>query len=865
MRRIKSIYASVTSIILCLLGISSHKQAAAGKEPSPSRLQYGTPPADWPQCPHHQLRMELTIYFYAQNKEIYFHCSSELTSGKSGTSKSLPSFVHAVNIPIVCITRCGGIRDSYADLLARLNVTGYRKFIVSDTVTTTLNSSHLVDLNVTTLEISTSIASKIYLDQEFLKPLANFTEELLLNKVSLPPLPPSNRLKKVFMNNGISRGIWGGCMHLLELNISRWRWNTTQGAPPPCWLANCTKLQQLSFTNVDFKQLSQEALGKLFVGLKALKILEISNAGLERLPSNFLTDLTDLTVLNLSINELMHLPSKLLLPVSRTLHTLMLSGNLHLSDLCDASDDDDDDDDEIVNATTLLRLPSLRRLSLSGTNASRICASWSRDMPALTRLELRSNKIHKVRFRDIKWLGAHPSELHMTGSRVRSIVYDKEDYLEVKKGNCSKFAVKLFINLPLLCDCHSYWFARSVAECPEHVTLSSPLRCSSGLPLSGSGAPLSSMVCERYPDECAPACTCYWREREDATVANCSAVADGRLPLIPHLRELNAASSQIETLEDIPETILYADLQHNKISSVSAETAAALFSVPDRRINLAGNPIICDCKNEAFIQSIQQHELQVEDYNMTKCADGREINSILIGELCALSLTLIMVYSLSPAVVLLIMALASFGFFYRYQETVKIFLYARGWCSCWINERGIDRDKKYDAFVSYSHVDEHFVYRQLIPELEGEPHCFKLCIHTRDWVVGEWIPVQVALSVEESRRTIILLSSNFLDSVWGRLEFRTAHKNAIREGRSRVIIVLLEEVGQHQNLDKELKAYLNTNTYVKWGDPHFWQKLRSALPQRNDEYQDQRVGKQVALELQRMQQQRPLAITAPPI
>ena len=140
-----------------------------------------------------------------------------------------------------------------------------------------------------------------------------------------------------------------------------------------------------------------------------------------------------------------------------------------------------------------------------------------------------------------------------------------------------------------------------------------------------------------------------------------------------------------------------------------------------------------------------------------------------------------------------------------------------------------ERDKLFDAFISYSSKDEAFVSEELAPLLEHGDPSYKLCLHYRDFPVGAYIADTIVQAVESSRRTIMVLSENFIKSEWCRFEFKSAHHQVLRDRRRRLIVILLGEV-PHKDLDPDIRLYLKTNTYLQWGDKLFWEKLRFALP-----------------------------------
>lgn len=132
-----------------------------------------------------------------------------------------------------------------------------------------------------------------------------------------------------------------------------------------------------------------------------------------------------------------------------------------------------------------------------------------------------------------------------------------------------------------------------------------------------------------------------------------------------------------------------------------------------------------------------------------------------------------------------------------------------------------ERDKPFDAFISFSCMDEPFVMEQVLPALDD----YRICVYHRD----ADCPDSIVHAIDTSRRTVLVLSQNFIKTEWCRFEFKSAHHQVLRDRRKRLIIILLGEIS-FKNLDPELQLYLKTNTCLEWGQKFFWEHLRFALP-----------------------------------
>ena len=74
----------------------------------------------------------------------------------------------------------------------------------------------------------------------------------------------------------------------------------------------------------------------------------------------------------------------------------------------------------------------------------------------------------------------------------------------------------------------------------------------------------------------------------------------------------------------------------------------------------------------------------------------------------------------------------------------------------------------FDVFISYSHTDQEWVKNWLLPRLEAAG--LRVCIDYRDFDVGVPSLVNIERAVDNSRRTLLVLTPAWVESAWAEFE-----------------------------------------------------------------------------------------------
>lgn len=635
---------------------------------------------------------------------------------------------------------------------------------------------------------------------------------------------------------------------------------------------NCTNLTYLDMQNNRITNLPQN----LFKSLKKLQHLNLSKNKLGFVPEKIFSFLENLEVLNLGENQLKEITKGTFEGLSK-LNYLILNKN-KISDI-DATafsyqtslvELDLSYNQWVQQPYIFSYLEKLEQLLLSHNNISDFLDDVLSTSVNFKELDLSYNNLDVLYVTSLVKVSNYNVKVDLTHNNISYINFEGAVAVATQNAqtlakadafhnsNYSTTQVDISYN-PLECDCNIFELVQYLKNRidPAVKTFTDikvgDMNCSK--PKEFKHVAIKDLypekiICEYNSYDCPAECRCFRRPYDSAVIVDCSFKNLTQLPNITfkdHRIEVNMvgnfiergptegqgyemvknlflSSNKLKTFDWCPPYIEELKLDHNNLRVLNPNVLQIFnTSMNFSKLTLANNPWSCGCSALELQNFIKTHFDKIKIYNVI-CEDDK-IPLIDKEEICKSKFAIVAQICIPILLLFLISATVS-ALYFRYKREIKIWLFSKNWCLWFVTEEELDKDKKYDIFLSFSHKDEDFILQNLVPSLEKS---FKLCIHSRDWVPGELINDQIVDSVYNSRRTLVVLSDNFLESAWGKLEFLMAHKQSIEEGRPRVIVVKLGELNADK-MSEDFKAYIKTNTYVEWGEPWFWKKLLYALP-----------------------------------
>ncbi|EFX84748.1 hypothetical protein DAPPUDRAFT_314608 [Daphnia pulex] len=306
------------------------------------------------------------------------------------------------------------------------------------------------------------------------------------------------------------------------------------------------------------------------------------------------------------------------------------------------------------------------------------------------------------------------------------------------------------------------------------------------------------------------------------------------------------------------------NLAENQISTVSKAMMADIANLSE--VDLLGNPIDCDCNLEPLRRYALYHE-DTEDSNLLIKADHcsspdkwrfQPITSFLLEldpDHCYYNIQasiddqdpdvdadyssfisrphVIALYILIPTVCLSMLV----GYaIYRSRWVIRYYMFRKRLSQTNLMSSSsmaeLEGNFKYDAFVSYSNVDHAFVAR-MVGMLENAPPHYKLCVYERDFTAGNVLNDCIMQSIATSRKVVLVISENFIQSHWCLWELHLAQHSLLEDKRNGLVLVVVGKLKLNQ-CPPTLRFLMKTRIYLEWDlDPSkqrvFWERLRDAL------------------------------------
>ena len=474
----------------------------------------------------------------------------------------------------------------------------------------------------------------------------------------------------------------------------------------------------------------------------------------------------------------------------------------------------------------------------------------------LRRLELKHNQLKRFFVDQFLYMSTASLSIDLMGNVLESVDFRN---LNISAKNVE--TGKLFINLgedSLTCNCHTL----SLLDFLTHELKMNPKlydtievlpkevfckRTDSNASENIRQIDKASLTCPlNFPHQklCPSQCICVRRPSDKVLTIACQNIS-----IVPHLPpyrtltdiklskiQLRINGNSIERLPSKQRDLNYNDVteiyaSHNSIRCIVIENIPDQLELLDLRLNrlkhipsdviiritnlsfllLKDNPWNCTASAD-LIRFVKKNRDIVKDFNMIQCSNGQyflETDTVVKCSTKVLMATF--------GVVSLLSIVGSFFLIRRKREDIVEWIFQNDKHN--ILESIYDQMKLFDAIVFATDYDLVFA-KYITSKLVDKPNRFKIGFSIKDWSPNQPIPEKYLKSLRNSRRAIVIMTEHWIAEDWRQWNYFNTNARVIFITRGRFLF------------PKE--ANVSNKTFVKFGDPWFWDHLKYAIENRTE-------------------------------
>ncbi|GAB6028051.1 hypothetical protein CHUAL_002270 [Chamberlinius hualienensis] len=285
------------------------------------------------------------------------------------------------------------------------------------------------------------------------------------------------------------------------------------------------------------------------------------------------------------------------------------------------------------------------------------------------------------------------------------------------------------------------------------------------------------------------------------------------------------------------------DLSNNNINEVSL----AMLKDFDKfsSVYLSGNPFNCSkCQLQSFQRWLKGQSVDSKVRNI-KCTYPSTFADYMVTEVnfdsyeCLNKVVYWMLNAVIPTIVTAISIIAIVYLLFRFHWHFRYCFYMSKTNFKILRQNNVElntlSNHHWDAFISYCADDNDWVVQHLIQSLEDTEPKLHLCLHERDFLIGDSIVNNVIQCIDVSRKSVFLLTNKFLKSQWCQWELQIAQHKLFEDKTDVLVLIVLEDLVVSE-IPLLLKKLMATKTYLKWPNSNndieikiFWTRMRQFI------------------------------------